>query len=118
VSIPADLFTALRALAGDRVYPDTFPQDVAWPAIRVTFIGAVPDATICGNGGDSETDFTVQIDGIARKGVDRDSLRASIAAAMATFSPPAILESWSNSYDEETKSYRVLMQYFLHPSST
>lgn len=117
MGIEASLFTALGPLVGARAYPDTFPQDPKWPAIRYSFITAVPGVTVCGNGGDDTTDFRVQIDGVARTDLQRDALRIAIWDAMALFSPPAICLSWDKSYDPETKGYRVRLDYLIQPSS-
>jgi len=117
MGIEQSLFMALGPLVSNRVYPDTFPQDYAWPAIRYTFVSAVPDATVCGNGGDDTTNFRVQIDGVAKPDTARDALRLSIMDAMRAFDPPAICLSWEKSYDPETKGYRIRLDYLIQPSS-
>lgn len=117
MGIEQSLFVALKVLVSSRVYPDTFPQDYAWPAIRYTFVSAVPDATVCGNGGDDTTDYRVQIDGVARTDLARDALRVSIMDAMRDFVPPAICVSWDKGYDSETKAYRARLDYLIQPSS-
>lgn len=117
MGVAQKLFAALRALTADRVYPDTFPQDYLWPAIRYTLISAVPGETVCGDGEDETADYRVQIDGVARTDLQRDTLRAAIRSAMREFSPPAICIAWENSYDPETKAYRARLDYLIHPSS-
>lgn len=117
MGIEASLASALGPLASGRAYPDTFPQDYAWPAIRYSVISALPDATACGNGGDNETDYRVQIDAVARTDTARDALRIAVVEAMRTFVPPAICLSWGKEYDSETKAYRARLDYLIHPSS-
>lgn len=117
MGIEASLAATLKPLAGNRAYPDTFPQDYAWPAIRYSYVSAVPDATACGNGGDDETDYRVQIDAVARTDTARDALRIAIRDAMLTFDPPAICLDWGKEYDSETKAYRARMDYLIQPSS-
>jgi hypothetical protein len=116
VSNESDLYDALKGLVGNRVWPDVFPQDIAWPAIRYTLVSAVPETTICGSGNDTVTEFRFQIDAVAKTGVERDALRLSIANAMQSFPTPVVLDSWSKDYDTEAKGYRVQMDYVLHPS--
>lgn len=124
MSIESDIVTTLGSLVPaaafprGKVFPDTFPANLPWPAIRYTFIDAVPDATVCGSGGDNETDFRVQIDAIAPTGDDRDALRLLIITAMRGYPIPNTLDSWSKEYDSETKAYRVTLDYLLQPSTT
>ncbi len=121
MSIESDLFDRLGPLVGGRCYPDVFPQrgdSNLWPAIRYVFVTAVPDQTVCGSGDDLATDFTIQIDGVALKGIERDALRIAIMAAMLTYPIFSVCESWEKSYDSETKAYRIRLDYLLQPSSS
>jgi hypothetical protein len=116
--IEADLYSVLSVLVSNRVYPDEFPQNVVWPAIRYLFISVVPGVTICGSGNDPESDFRIQLDIVAKTGSERDALRISIQGAMRAFENPAVLEFWSKEYDAETKTYRAQMDYMVEPSSS
>lgn len=120
-----DLFATLSPIAaatenGPAYYVDTFPQKgqpSPWPAIRTTAVSGVPDATICGNGGDNETDFRIQIDAIASTAKERTALRLAIQAAMALFPIPCLCDNFEASYDTEAKGYRIRLDYLLLPSS-
>lgn len=117
VDIGPAIFTALRGLVGSRVYPDTFPQDYAWPAIRYSIVSAVPTTTVCGSGDDETTDFRIQIDVVAKTDTQRDELRRAIQAAMRDVQPPATDAGWQNLYDSETRAYRASLDYLMHPST-
>lgn len=119
------LFNALSPLTaltenGRACYVNTFPQKGApspWPAIRWTVVSGVPEATICGNGNDDETDFRIQIDGIAATEKLRTALRLAIQAAMAALSIPCLCDNFEDSYDVESKGFRIRLDYLLLPSS-
>lgn len=117
MGIEQSLFAVLGPLASGRAYPDTFPQDVKWPAIRYVFVSAIPGVTVCGNGDDKTTDIRVQIDAVTRTDIERDALRIAIWDAMALFSPPAVCISWEKGYDPDTRGYRARLDYLIQPSS-
>jgi hypothetical protein len=115
------LFTALRSLAADRCYPNTFPQPIenaVWPAIRYQVISMDPEADVCGTD-DGSTDTThVQIDYVAKTYGAAVALRDLGRTALMSVSPPAIREpGGSETYDAETKTHRVTDDYSFHPSS-
>ncbi len=120
-----ELFNSLSPLAaltdnGRAYYVNVFPQKGApspWPAIRTTLVSGVPDATICGNGSDSETDFRIQIDGIASTAKERTALRLAIQAAMRVLPTPCLCDNFEDSYDTEAKGYRTRLDFLLLPSS-
>ena len=111
------IFGVLGPLVQSRAFPDNFPQDTKWPAIRFSFVSAVPGVTICGSGMDPETDFTIQIDGVANNDTERDELRHVIQSAMSSFPLPATCDGWSKTYDAATKGYRIQLDYLIEPSS-
>lgn len=121
MSYEQDIFTALGPLVGSRVAPVTFPQPPAvptWPAIRYTFVDTVPVIDLCGDGDDSTAFVRVQIDVVAKEFKQVRALRLQVMAAMALFSPPAILEiSASGGFDTETKTFREILDYSLHGST-
>lgn len=116
------VFTALRSLVGDRCYPNTFEQPPdghlpTWPAIRYTVISSdnVPD--ICGTD-DADTDDTVvQLDIVAKTYGAAVSLRDSVYAAMQGLDPPAVRQSSFHTYDEDTKTQRIVLTYLFAASS-
>ncbi|MEO6709306.1 MAG: DUF3168 domain-containing protein [Planctomycetota bacterium] len=118
MSAATEIFSALASLVSSRVYPDAFPQDTAWPAIRYTFVSAVPAATICGSGTDEVTDYRVQIDVVCKTGVQRDQIRLAVQAAMRTLPTPNVADIWATEYDETAKAYIARMDFFIEPSST
>jgi len=120
MTLEASLFAALKSLVGNRMSPNAFPQPPAvptWPAIRYTIIDAVPVVDICGDGDDATAEVRVQLDLVAEKYVDVRALRLQVLSAMASFTPPAILELSSGVYDAETKTHREILQYVFHGSS-
>jgi len=121
MSLEADLFTALRTLVANRVYPETFIQPngalPVWPSIRYDLISEVPMRTLCKDSGDDAPDTRVQIDGVDKTFMQARALRISIMAAMQSFVPPAVLENTFSEYDTETKTFRVSMDYVIYKSS-
>jgi hypothetical protein len=120
-----ELFGALSPLTalttnGRACYVNTFPQKgepSPWPAIRWTVISGVPEASICGNGNDDETDFRIQIDGIAATAALRTALRHAIQTAMGALATPSLCDNFEDSYDTEAKGYRTRLDFLLLPSS-
>src|SRR5438309_3086773 len=90
------MFTALRTLVANRVYPLTFPQPngapPVWPAIRYTFISSVPVLDICGDDDEPTDEVRVQIDVVSLTYSELRQLERSVRDVMATFTPPATLE--------------------------
>lgn len=119
MSIQTDLFTALKTLVSNRVYPNKFPQVATqvWPAIRYTFITIIPSIDITGDNDDSIAESRIQLDLVDNSFADVRALRLEVMAAMKAFVPPAILESSQDLFDAETKTDRVIMDYVFHPSS-
>lgn len=120
MTIEADLFTALRSLVDDRVYPITFPQTGAppvWPGIRYTLISVVPAIGLCGDSGDEAADTRVQLDIVDSTYSAARTLRLDVLDAMAAFTPPAILENSTDEYDAETKTYRCAVDYVVYKSA-
>ena len=121
MTIEADLFTKLKTLVANRVYPETFIQPngalPVWPAIRYSFTSAVPDAAICGDSGDLAPDTRIQIDVVDRTFLATRTLSRSVMTAMETFAPPVILENGMHEYDAETKTYREILDYMIYKST-
>lgn len=117
MSVTSDLAAALGPLVANRAYPNTLPQDVAWPCIRFQTTSSVPGVSICGDSGDDSAEVRVQLDLIARTYAETQTLRTSTLAAMAALSTPAVLELQFEEYDSEAKGHRIVLQYSLHPSS-
>jgi Protein of unknown function (DUF3168) len=114
------LFAALKTLVGNRVAPVIFPQPPAvptWPAIRYS-IETTPIVDACGDGDDSTSDARVQLDVVAKDFPSVRSLRLQVLAAMGAFDPPAVLQFSTGEYDEETKTFREILQYSIHGSSS
>lgn len=133
MSLENDLFTALGAIpefhrtAPDitAVVPITFPQPVrwnpVWPALRYTFVSAIPVEDLCGDGDDTTADVRVQLDIVAEDHVVVRQLRLDVMAVMATFGVdygwPAILILNFDNFDAETQTYRCTLDYMITPSS-
>lgn len=128
MSIETSLVASLKSLVGNRISPLIFRESPAvpvWPAIRYTIISEVPFEDLCGDGDDSTSgdpdetnELHVQLDIVAEKYQTARALRASVRSVMMDFDPPAILEGSSSQYDEETKTYREIMEYRFDGSSS
>lgn len=120
MTLETAIFTALRSLVSDRVYPSTFPQAPSipvWPAIRYTFISIEPVVDILGDGDDTTADSRIQIDAVASTFTAARYLRLEIMNVMRLFDPPAILEFSSAEYDADSKTHRSILDYAFYPSS-
>jgi len=115
------LFTALRGLVADRVYPSTFQQPdgnlPAWPAIRFTFIDSTPAIEICGTDSGASDDAHVQIDVVAKSYGAMTALRTQVMDALQNLEPPAVRTGGFETYDTETKTHRAVLEYAFYPSS-
>jgi Protein of unknown function (DUF3168) len=122
VSIESQLFTALRGLVSDRVYPTEFPQPEGneppvWPALRFSIVSSVPVEDLCGDGDDTTADVTVQVDVVATTFDAMRALRLQVMAAMRTLPTPARLSSDFAVRDAETSTHRAVMTYEVSGSS-
>lgn len=117
MSVDADIFTALKSLVANRVYPVDFPQSeslMTWPAIRYSFVSIVPPASVCGDVGDTMSDIRVQIDVVATSADAMRSLRTSVLTAMQSFTPSAVNENSVEVFDAETKTYRAILDFMIY----
>lgn len=115
------VFDALKSLVSNRCYPNTFPQPPKvpiWPAIRYTVISQEPVPDICGTDVGDTDDTRVQIDCVAASYGDAYALRQSVIAAMQLVAPPCLRDGGFETYDSETKTHRMSVDYLFHPSST
>ncbi len=121
MSIEADLFTTLKTLVENRVYPETFIQPNGalpiWPAIRYGLVSIVPATAICGDGGDETADTRVQLDVVDKTFIATRSLRTQVMQAMLNFDPPAIVQNSFSEYDAETKTFRASIDYVIYKST-
>src|SRR5262245_32500319 len=120
MTIEADLYTALGSLVSNRCYPIALPLNLPYPerpAIRYTLIAATPAIALCGDSGDESADYRVQLDCIAGSFKDARALRDSVLGAMASFSPPAVLQGSFSQFDPETKCYTEVLDYAVYISA-
>jgi len=121
MSLEETLFSALRGLVSDRVYPSVFEQPdgslPAWPAIRYTVISSVPVEDLCGDGDDDTADVNVQLDVVAATYNVMLTVRLDVMGAMRTLYPPARLSNSMNVFDVETKTHRAVLEYQISGSS-
>lgn len=115
------LFTTLGPLVNNRCYPLTFIQPDGqlpiWPAIRYTLLNGSDANDLCGSATVDTDDASVQIDLVARTHGAVVTLRDQVIAAMMTFALPATRQSNGQEFDEQTKTYRVTLEYLISPSS-
>jgi hypothetical protein len=121
MTIQTDLFATLGALVGSRAYPDRFPQAAdggTWPAIRYSTVGGAIWPDISGAGTEETDDVRFQVDVVASTAAARDALVRQVRAAMATFTPPAVLDGPARTeFDEETKTFRGSLDFIVYGSS-
>lgn len=116
------VFAALRSLVSNRVYPNTFPQPPelpVWPAIRYSVISSDNEESICGTDDVSTDDTQVQLDIVARTHGGATTLRDQVIQNMQCLDPPAVRMSGGfQSYDAETKTHRVVLDFMFQASSS
>lgn len=120
--LEGDVYTVLSPLvAAGRCAPLTFPQPDTgapqWPAIRYMVIASNNVADQCGTDTVDTDDTLVQIDLAAKTHGAVLALRDEVINAMLASSLPAIRTRNDQSYDSETRTYRVTLEYFVTPSS-
>lgn len=119
MTIREDLFVALGPLFDGRLFPIEFPQSPyipIWPAARYTIVSAVPSASVCGDSGDV-ADYLVQIDVVAATYDEGVAKAAAVRAAMATFEPVAVMQTFIEQSDPETATWRTVLDYSIGYSS-
>lgn len=120
MTVPEVIFAALRGLVADRVYPAQFPQGEAlpvWPSIRYTRVSSDTFATLCGTGDESEDDQVYQLDIVAETWDNMRALSAQVITALAETDPPCYRQSYSETFDSETRTHRAVMDFRFQPSS-
>lgn len=121
MSLETELFAVLKGLVSNRVYPLTFVQPSGslpvWPAIRYTLVSVVPEEDLCGDGDDETATARVQLDVVDKTYAGARALRLSVMSAMRAFIYPARLAASADTYDDETKTHRVILDYTIHGSS-
>lgn len=122
MSYGAALLAALGPLVSGRCWPDAFPQPAdapVWPAIRYIITGGSIAADACGSGDPETDDVSVQVDAVAQTADARDALVAQVRTALASFTPPAVLDSPPlHAWDPETRTYRGIVLFTIFGSST
>lgn len=119
MSVSTEIFTALQSAVSGRCYPDTFMQPdgnlPVWPAIRYSVVGGETHADICGTGDGSTDTVRVQIDIVGATHASRETVLAAVRTAMQALPTPATLQSSPrNEYENETKTYRAILDYYIH----
>lgn len=115
------VFTALRGLVMDRCYPSTFPQEPelpVWPAIRYSIISSDNEESVCGTDDVSTDDTRVQVDIVAKTHGAAVALRDLVITNMMGLDPPAARQPGGfQTYDSDTKTHRVVLEYVFQASS-
>lgn len=106
---------------GTRVFPTTFKQKdgglPAWPSIMYWIVSAIPPEDVCGTGDGSTDDTRVQIEIVANTDRERTLIVTAVRAAMQDLDPPASLDTYLEDYNDQTRTYRAIMDYIFYPSS-
>ena len=119
MTVATEIYTALQSAVGGRCYPDTFMQPdgnlPVWPAIRYSIVGGDTHGDICGTGDGTQDTARVQIDVVGSSYESRDTVLTAVRAAMSTMSTPTTLQSTPRmEYENETKTYRAILDYYIH----
>lgn len=123
MSIEQDVADAIAARVSNRSYVNVFSQAEAepvFPAARVFLVTGTPDVDLCGDGGEETADFRIQIDIAVNEGDGYSALKSIqtlVMVDMASFTPPAVCDSFRAEYDEETRTHRCSLDYLIYPSS-
>lgn len=120
MTLEADIFTALRGIVDDRVYPIVLPQNPVvpiTPAIRYQFVSFAPDLDVCGSGADATAETRTQVDVFSTSYTTARSLRQQVITAMTGMDIPTALEGGFDDYESELKLYRCSMDFISRPSS-
>jgi hypothetical protein len=122
VRVEADIFSALGPLVGNRVYPLSFIQPngslPVWPSIRYSIIGEVPSIMLCGDTGDEASDIRFQLDVVDKGYTLMRSLRLQVISTIHVAMPLAILQLSIDDFDEQTSTYRAILDYTLFKSTS
>lgn len=111
------------ALVGTRIYPDVLPQDVTYPAIVYSRIGAGKEHTQGKDSGLSET--SMQVSGWTDTVLERVALRKQVRLALQDFSGDlgsqgvtvraVLMDDETDFYDDSVKKYQFADDYtFWH----
>lgn len=121
MSHEAMIFTALKGLVANRVYPDTFPQapdKPVWPSIRYTALGGVVDMDACGSGTAQTDSSEWQVDIVSNTATERATLRDQARAAIEAMPVASALNAAPlHLYDPETKTYRAILRLTCYGST-
>jgi hypothetical protein len=120
--IEGTVYTLLSPLVADgHCLPSRFEQSRTlplWPAIRYTIVSNDADETVCGTDNADTDDVRVQIDVVAKTHGAMLTLRDQvITALMSNIPPPARQPGGFQTYDEETKVHRTVLDYVFQQSS-
>jgi hypothetical protein len=109
-------------LVDGRYFPVRFPavagmpSKPTWPAIRGVQVGVETFPDICGDAAEDQDSPRVQLDIVSTIAGGYDAhaqLRSQVKAAMANFPVPALIELELEDTDEETATYRSILDYSL-----
>lgn len=93
------------------------PRVPEWPAIRYTVISSDNEETVCGTDSVATDDVRVQIDVVAKTHGGMLTLRDQVITALMANNPPPARQGGFQTYDEETKTHRAVLDYVFQQSS-
>lgn len=117
------LASALGPLVASRAWPNRFaqPEDARaprWPAIRWQLVSADPGGSLCGTTDEDTDQGRVQIDIVAEDFDDMKSLKRQVIAALSNTDPPCTRQPGGfETFDQETKTHRAVVDFLFHPST-
>ena len=110
--IETSIFTLLKTLVGNRCYPLVMPQNPTLPAIVYQRIASAPSNTLATP--PTIDQVRLQIDSYAATYSEAKSTALSVRNAMESATFKATLQSDDDSYEPETRLYRVSMDFYVY----
>ena len=109
--IESSIYTAIKSLAGGRVYPIVIPDTASLPAIVYQRISSVPVNSLDGDTGlDS---VRIQISAWALTYKEAKNLSDTIRTTLNASALKIITENDTDDYEPETKRFRTLTDYVV-----
>lgn len=109
--IESSIYSAIKSLAGGRVYPIVLPDTATLPAIVYQRISSVPVTSLDGDSGlDS---VRIQISTWSATYKEAKELSQSVRNALNASALKIVTENDGDDYEPETKRFRVLADYVV-----
>jgi hypothetical protein len=113
MTIQEAVYAAITTNMAGRVYPNRAPQTVTLPYATYSVISQIEYPSLAGLGS-LNARTRVQIDVVAATYTEAQTRAATVRADLhAALGAGAHLDSWQDLFDDETRLYRVAMDWIL-----